>query len=323
MTATDRLMLRTSNLEVAIDAVSRVYCPHRIAPIGPVRQVDASLEVRRPGVQPIVSLGYSTPVSIDAGHFPNLALMMTASAGSAEVCQRGQRTCWRRGQTMPLSPGLETRLRFDGLFSQTSLRLDTEHLGEICRRWLGHPIDRPVCFALRPFDTELELNWQQALQLATSAARLNSSRPAEASRALDEFLLSLLLNGHPHNYSEEFASPQLPACRRVVHDAETIMHEQAPNGITVSEVAKILDISIRSLQIGFRTWRQTTPTAILRKAKLDAANKLLATPTAETRVTDVALSVGFAHAGRFSAAYKSHFGESPVSTLRRGQRSMR
>jgi AraC-like DNA-binding protein len=35
-----------------------------------------------------------------------------------------------------------------------------------------------------------------------------------------------------------------------------------------------------------------------------------------TTVTSVALDSGFAHLGRFAAAYRHHYGESPSETLR-------
>jgi hypothetical protein len=37
--------MRTRNLDVAIDAVSKVYCPHTVEVVGPVCEIDALLEV--------------------------------------------------------------------------------------------------------------------------------------------------------------------------------------------------------------------------------------------------------------------------------------
>jgi AraC-like DNA-binding protein len=317
----ERLSLRTRDIGEAIGAVGRIYCPHSIAPVGRVRNVDAALEVTRPGRQPIVYLRYSTPVVVDAGNFPNLLLMMTASTGAAEVDQNSRCGAWHAGQTMPLSAGLDTHLRFDRNFSQTSVRVDIDQLEQMCGRWLGHPLSRPIRFALHPFRTELERAWREAMHLAISAHGMGDALPGAASRSLDEFMLSLLIHGHPHNFSDELCRPPAPACRPVVLEAERIFRERATTGTTVSEVAMELGVSVRSLQAGFREARQTTPSAFLRRARLDAAHRAfrLADPTIS--VTDVALTLGFAHMGRFSAAYKAVYAETPVSTLRRGRRS--
>jgi hypothetical protein len=121
MAATPKMLLRTSDLAEAIDAVSGIYCPHEVEIRGSNRGVTATLEVIHGGVQPVVGLRYSTPVRIDAGDFRHLMLMMTCVDGSATAVQEGARAAWRRDQT--LSPGLHSQLDFDGRFVQRSVRL--------------------------------------------------------------------------------------------------------------------------------------------------------------------------------------------------------
>ncbi|WP_094783336.1 helix-turn-helix domain-containing protein [Paraburkholderia ribeironis] len=48
-----------------------------------------------------------------------------------------------------------------------------------------------------------------------------------------------------------------------------------------------------------------------------AAYRIFKLAVANTSVTDVALRLGFAHVGRFSADYRAAFGEPPAATLRR------
>lgn len=312
-------IFRTRNLDEAISAVGRVYCPHSIEPQGPVRNVAAALGVVRGGGQSIVSLRYSTPVKVDAGRFPNLLLMMSAAEGAASAMQGRHTSQWRAGQTMPLSPGLDTVLSFDRDFAQHSLRVEIDRLEAMCARWLGHPLAAPLQFALHPFSPAFEGVWQDALRVATSLGSAGAFMPVAASDSLDEFLLSLLLHGHAHNYSDALIRPVDAATPRLVRAAEAMFRECATTGTTVSEVARDLGVSLRSLQLGFREARQTTPSAYLRKLRLDAAHSALGAGTTGASVTDVALATGFTHIGRFSAAYKAAFGETPVMTLRRGR----
>jgi len=141
--------MRTRDLDEAIDAVTKVYCPHTVQVIGPGREVDVVLEVTRPTSQPLVELSYGVPVDIDAGNFPHLFLMMHCADGGASTTQGNQSAEWYRGQTLPFSAGLETRLRFDRAFVQKSVRLNAEGLEALCSRWLGHPLRQPLRFALR------------------------------------------------------------------------------------------------------------------------------------------------------------------------------
>src|SRR5271170_3553568 len=74
--------MRTRNLDEAIDAVSKVYCPHAIEIVGPARNIDAVVEVAHPKSHPLVAPSHSTAVKIDAGNLPQLFLMMHCARGS-------------------------------------------------------------------------------------------------------------------------------------------------------------------------------------------------------------------------------------------------
>jgi AraC-like DNA-binding protein len=316
VTGTKKILLRTSDLAEAVAAVARVYCPHEVEIRGRSRGVIATLEVVHGGIQPIVGLGYSPPVSIDAGDFPHLMLMQTCVDGSGTAVQGDARAICRRAQTLPLSPGLSTQLHFDGCFAQRSVRLDTERLEALCSRWLNFPLDRPLRFALRPFSSELETAWAQAVELILTYERMGIVLPQAAAASFDEFMLSLVLAQHPHNYSDDLRRLSCFAPPRIVREAEHWMRTSGSE-TSVSKIAARVGVSLRSLEAGFREWRQSTPTQYLRKIRLEAARAALLAPSEATTVTSVALGSGFFHLGRFSAYYRATFNESPGQTLRR------
>ncbi len=318
MAAAQKTLLRTSDLAQAIDAVSAVYCAHEVELRGSNRGVSAALEVIRGGIQPVVGLRYSAPLTIDAGDFPQLMLMMTCVDGSATAVQQASSVAWHRGQTVPLSPGLSTQLDFDARFAQRSVRLDIERLETLCSRWLNVPLDAPLRFELRPFSAELETAWAQAVGLIVTYERMNIVLPQAAAASLDEFMLSLVLAQHPHNYSDDLRGLSRAALPRMVREAEHWMRTDPDS--SVSAVAARVGVSLRSLEAGFREWRQTTPIQFLRRIRLDAARAELLAPSESTAVTSVALANGFFHLPRFSAYYRSAFDETPVQTLRRGRR---
>jgi AraC-like DNA-binding protein len=311
--------MRTQDLGEIIDAVSKVYCHHTVEVIGPPGGIDAVLNVNHPTTQPVVELAYGTPVKIDAGNFSRLFLMMRSDRGAASTRQENRTAEWGPGQTMPFSAGFDTQLWFDRAFFQKSVRLDLDKLEMLCARWLGHPPKRPIRFDLRPFSDALERTWRRTLSYLWSSEEGGLQLTSPAKAAFDEFLLTLLLHQHPHNYSDGITEAVPVPIPGLVRRAERFMVDNAEAGITVSEVAVALGVSVRSLQTGFRHWRSTTPNAFLRQVRLQRVRDELLRPGAETNVTTVALRYGFSHLGRFSAQYNLEFGESPSVTLRRGR----
>jgi transcriptional regulator GlxA family with amidase domain len=61
-----------------------------------------------------------------------------------------------------------------------------------------------------------------------------------------------------------------------------------------------------------------SPTAHLRRVRLDRVRAELSAARPGTTVSDVAYRWGFTHLGRFAGAYAKRFGEPPSTTLRYG-----
>jgi AraC-like DNA-binding protein len=318
----DGRAVRTRDLDEAIDAVTKVYCPHTIEVMGRARGIDALLNVRYSTFQPLVGLSYSASVKIDAQNMSRLFLMMHCARGAASTTQEYRKAEWKAGQTMPFSANFDTKLWFDRAFVQKSVRLDMDRLEAQCARWLGHPLEEPLRFELRPFSDELEQIWQRTLAYGWSSEECGLPLAGAARAALDEYLLTLLLHHHSHNYSEELVQSVPTPVPGIVRRAERFIIDNADAQITISDVADYLGISLRSVQAGFRQWRETTPTAFLRQARLQLVRDELLHSGPEASVTTVALRHGFSHLGRFSAQYRSAFGEDPSATLRRGRAAL-
>jgi AraC-like DNA-binding protein len=306
----------TSDLQEAIAAVSRVYCPHDVKVIESNRGIDAVLESSGTAGRQIVTLRYAAPVKIDAGTFENLLLFMTCVDGAAEATQGRHSVQWGKGRTLPLSPNISSQLAFDRRFWQSSIRLNKDFAEVLCSRLVNRPLDLPLRFRLTPFSAGLETAWRQALQIIRSCDSQELALAAHAWKHFEEFLATLILEAHPHNFSDVLKKESSAAAPRLVREAEHLMRTGGPS-ITVSEVAKSLRIGLRSLELGFRDARKMTPTQVHRQIRLNTAREALLNPTASTSVTNVAVSCGFPHLARFSGHYQLAFGESPSQTLRR------
>jgi transcriptional regulator GlxA family with amidase domain len=94
------------------------------------------------------------------------------------------------------------------------------------------------------------------------------------------------------------------------------MHAFAHTPVTTTDVAEHVGLSVRGLQQAFQRQVGTAPNAMLRGIRLDRVHEELRRASAgDLTVASVALRWGFAHLGRFSAAYASRFGQYPRDTL--------
>lgn len=145
--------------------------------------------------------------------------------------------------------------------------------------------------------------------------------PAVAAQLAETFVYAVL-TGFSHNHSRLLEAPARavePACLR---RAEEYLAAHARGHVTVAEVAKAAGVSAHTLFAAFRAHRGCSPMEFLRARRFDWARaRLLASPTAS--VTEVALSCGFEHLGRFSIGYRKRFGESPRETLSRARQRAR
>lgn len=103
----------------------------------------------------------------------------------------------------------------------------------------------------------------------------------------------------------------------MIDDAIAFIDANADAGITIGDVADAVYVSVRTLNRAFHRHLGVTPIAYLRSARLAGARHELETARpVTTTVTAVATRWGFTDLGRFAAAYRNEYGETPRATLR-------
>ncbi|GIF00713.1 helix-turn-helix transcriptional regulator [Paractinoplanes rishiriensis] len=110
------------------------------------------------------------------------------------------------------------------------------------------------------------------------------------------------------------------------HDANPValrraiafIDDNAHRTITVADIAASAFVTVRAIQLAFRSHLNTTPMAYLRRVRLEAVHQALrAADPATTSVIEVAMRWGFSNQSRFVATYRAAYGISPAATLRR------
>ncbi|WP_083889339.1 AraC family transcriptional regulator [Nocardia pneumoniae] len=100
--------------------------------------------------------------------------------------------------------------------------------------------------------------------------------------------------------------------------ATDYINANADQPLTLTDIAEAAGVTTRALQHDFRRHYDTTPLGYLRRVRLERAHEDLTAsePGAGPTVAAIAERWGFAHPGRFAAAYTARYGRSPSYTLR-------
>ena len=112
------------------------------------------------------------------------------------------------------------------------------------------------------------------------------------------------------------ASDSLRNRGRYVRKAQDFVEAHLERAIRLSDVAAVVGISQRTLELAFREVLGMTPVAYIRNRRLNRVRRrLLLGPDAVRSVTDAAMECGFSHLGHFSRRYKELFNELPSETF--------
>ena len=200
--------------------------------------------------------------------------------------------------------------------------------GEALRRLLGEPTTaeavepwlrrgaRWPC-ASAPAEWRLQRAIAAAARFAEHAAELEAPpRAAEAALAEDAAaaLVELLreAGGRPAT-DDGVARPR----RRLVADAVTLLDAFPDEPVSVAGLCTQLRVSERTLQRAFVECLGIGPLRYERERRLHAVHGAILADGDERTVTELAMTFGFWHLGRFAAAYAKLYGCSPSETRRR------
>ena len=156
-------------------------------------------------------------------------------------------------------------------------------------------------------------------QLITSDQQAPLRHSALLQSSTFDMLAAAALTVFPNT---AMTAAQVPGPGRVapagVRRAVAFIDEHADGDISAADIAAAAHVTIRAIQLAFRRHLDTTPSAYLRRVRLDHAHQQLcaASPGDGVTVTEVASRWGFASPSRFAASYRDAYGVLPSYTLR-------
>jgi AraC-like DNA-binding protein len=200
------------------------------------------------------------------------------------------------------------------------IRLDRAALEAELAALLGHPVRGPIRFGAS-FDTTRGpgLTWARMINLLRSESGNPHSallQPLIAER-YSQGLIGGLLFAVDHQFADALTAHVAPVRPRTVRRAIQVMEADPTHPFTTAELARIAGVSARSLQEGFRRHVGVSPMTYLQQVRMGYARDELRHPVpGRDTVAAIAHAWGFGHLGRFAAAYRERYGESPSATLR-------
>ena len=205
-------------------------------------------------------------------------------------------------------------------YSSLAVKIEPRALDDALEAVLGRSVGQPL--ALGPgidLRTRVGAGWVRLVRLFLDEAGPGGVASSEMVAApLREAVLHGLLRVVDHPYREALDAPVPsfgPAALRRVVDA---VEADPARELTLTDMARIGAVSVRTLQELYRRHLDTTPTEHLRRTRLARAHhELRAADPTETTVSAVARRWGFVHIGRFARSYRERYAEAPSATLRR------
>lgn len=318
------ISLTTTDRDEARAVCGRVYFPHRLVVLDAPDGFAMSLSAVSVGTVSAGLLAYTGEVRLDTreletGYEINIPLdgVLRTWTGQAEVCATPSVAAVYRPDGRTTLHGWAGGGRLFGLkVDRAALESTLEDL-----------IDRPVRSVV-PLDASLDLQtgagrqwWSLARALVALVEHSDGplARPMVA-RPLAESVIGALLYAVGHPYRDELAGPPRLPRSSTTREAIELMEAEPEVDWTVVDLARRVGVTSRGLQDAFARHVGTPPMTYLRQVRLRRAHAdLLAADPARTSVADIASRWGFAHLGRFAAAYRQRYGCAPSRSLAEGR----
>lgn len=313
-------LFRSSDLDETRESVARIFCPHRLEIVGRGR-FDAMQHHLRGESLSLNYIAYGADVAINPGALEDFYLVQIPLAGGAAI-ENGSfsyETDTRRASV--LNPHLPTRMRWSEGTKKALVQIDKNALTKHLATMLGGGVDRRLTFE-GPMDTSKGKGAALSRLVRFLISEIDQGRSCIGTgclmgRQMESTLMTGLIEAVPNNYSGVLTSTKLDVAPRKLRAAETFIRHNLDKPISLAEIADAAGTTPRSLQEVFRKFRETSPLAYWRDMRLDRVRADLV--AGQRSVTEVAMTWGFTHLGRFSEAYRERFGELPSETRARAR----
>ncbi|WP_397476051.1 AraC family transcriptional regulator [Pusillimonas sp.] len=270
-------------------------------------------------------LEYGDAVTVEETR-PNgdFVLVQLPLSGSVTVeCEEGAWTV-APGSGLIMPSNVPHRLEWEAGACQIILKAPLARLileyGKLTGRNPSEPLRFHRRIALESSDGE---QWSSLMRYFCEQAAHPSSLGWLKARIAEETLMRHLLCAQSISLHEHYLGDEGLQAPKRLQRAQEYMRANLHEDISLDDIARHSGAGVRTLSRMCRTSYGVSPMQLLRDMRLDKVRLDLLNAPVDGGVSEVALRWGFAHLGRFAAAYRSRFGEAPHETLAAAQSRLR
>jgi AraC-like DNA-binding protein len=300
----------------------RVLRPHDIHISRRSNQFNFLHNQARVGNVTLNAISYDSEIFIEGPETEDAYLLKFTLEGHAEISQAGPAVQTRPDTLYVFNPTKPLKCRLSDDNRQLTMRISKASMEQHLKDELSCSLNEPIEFVPAAYHLDTQIPGIRGFVNTICDDLMNAQSCYEApriARQAEQLLIGLLLTYVPHNYSEAYRRANVCPAPYYVRRVEDYIRAHAGEAITLEDMVAVSGTSVRSLQTGFRKFRNMTPMEFLRNHRLDLAREELRKSYMSGRtVTEIALSLGFTHMSKFAKYYHERFGETPSQTLMNG-----
>jgi AraC-like DNA-binding protein len=259
--------------------------------------------------------------SIDCGDLCSTYRVFLVRSGRAAGEHKGLPAGGGAGSAAVYAPEGLSGLQWDAgteiLLFKMARHAVEDALGDALGRQLA---SQPDFAPLLQTNTAAARNWINMLKLFAEQffhpdGLLN--QPLVGMPFVDTLVRGFLLAAE-HSHRDALMGRERSLTPRAIRRAVDVIEAEAHLPLTLSSIAACSQMSVRSLQLGFKRHLGMSPMSYLREVRLRRAHQtLIESDPSVVTVASVAYDWGFTNLGRFAAAHAARYREPPAKTLRR------
>jgi AraC-like DNA-binding protein len=241
-------------------------------------------------------------------------------SGHARGAHRGMSAAGSAGSAAVYAPEGLSALQWDASTEILLFKIDRCAVEDALSDALGRQLTSQPDFAPLMPNTAPTRNWIDMLVLFAEQflhpdGLLN--QPLVGMPFIDTLVRGFLLAAE-HSQRDALMGRERSLTPRAIRRAVDVIEAEAQLPLTLSSIAARSQVSVRSLQQGFKRHLGMSPMSYLREVRLRRAHQtLLESDPSVVTVASVAYDWGFTNLGRFAAAHAGRYNEPPAKTLRR------
>jgi AraC-like DNA-binding protein len=285
-------------------------------------RVDAALFAVRTGCLRFLLLRYGAEVEVTPNTFDDFTLVQIPLSGVTEIECDGQTTQLVPGQSALVAPRRSLRVLWSADCEQLLVRIPNSlmraaaagnsQLQRSSRN--SRSLVAPLTVMRGIQAKRWNLQVQSILDTVSQDGGADAAHPAwldYSETGLALYLLTLqasAIDGIGETHARPSGGRNDPMAM-----AERFARSRLCAPLALEDLAKAAGVSARTLHVHCKREFNVGPIEWLRQLRLDEAREMLQR-SGTAHVTEIAMSCGFGHLGRFAAYYRKRFGELPRDT---------